>query len=65
MTQSNIIDNEDEVLALEKDRQPMAFWMQTGIKNETAAQKLAASGIKVVMDRCLAVYTSRYQSRKA
>lgn len=52
----------DEVLALPPERRPAVFWMQTGIRNEAAAEKLAAAGIRVVMDRCLGVYADRYRS---
>lgn len=31
---------------------PGAVWMQTGIRNEEAARRLAEAGIKVVQDRC-------------
>ncbi|CAA9369778.1 MAG: hypothetical protein AVDCRST_MAG89-4484, partial [uncultured Gemmatimonadetes bacterium] len=30
-------------------------WMQSGIRNEQAAQRFAEAGIKVVQDRCLMV----------
>ncbi len=30
------------------------FWMQEGVVNEQAREKLAAAGIPVVMDRCVA-----------
>ena len=53
----------DEVLALPAERRPKVFWMQSGIRNEAAAAKLAAAGITVVMDRCLGVYASRYRER--
>jgi predicted CoA-binding protein len=53
----------DEVLALPPDRRPRVFWMQSGIRNDAAAAKLAAAGIQVVMDRCLGVYAARYRSR--
>ncbi|WP_231872309.1 CoA-binding protein [Oleiphilus sp. HI0086] len=42
----------DEVLALPKTLQPKVVWMQIGVINETAAAKLRAAGISVVMDRC-------------
>ena len=31
---------------------PGAVWMQSGIRNETVAQRLAEAGIRVVQDRC-------------
>jgi len=34
---------------------PRAVWMQQGIRNENAAQALAAAGIDVVEDRCIMV----------
>jgi predicted CoA-binding protein len=37
--------------------------MQTGIRNDAAAARLEAAGIRVVMDRCLGVYTARYRPR--
>src|SRR5512145_1683280 len=49
----------DEVLALPAERRPPVFWMQTGIRNDAAAERLSAAGIRVVMDRCLGVYTAR------
>lgn len=51
----------DEVLALPPERRPKVFWMQSGIRNDEAAAKLAAAGIQVVQDRCLGVYAARYR----
>jgi uncharacterized protein len=51
----------DEVLALPAERRPAVFWMQLGIRDEGAAARLRAAGIKVVQDRCLGVYASRYR----
>lgn len=34
---------------------PKAVWMQSGIKHDRVAEKLAKAGIKVVQDRCLMV----------
>ncbi len=34
---------------------PKVFWMQLGIKNEEAANKLIENGIDVVMDRCIKI----------
>ena len=34
---------------------PRLVWMQVGVRDEASARQLEASGIPVVMDRCLAV----------
>jgi uncharacterized protein len=34
---------------------PTAVWFQSGIRNDTAAETLAKTGIRVVQDRCLMV----------
>jgi predicted CoA-binding protein len=41
----------DDILA----KRPMAVWMQSGIRNDAVAEKLARAGIKVVQNRCLMV----------
>ena len=51
----------DEVLAMPPERRPEVFWMQSGIRNDAAAAKLAAAGIRVVQDHCLGVYANRYR----
>lgn len=51
----------DEILALPEERRPDVVWMQSGIVSEAAADALRAAGIRVVMDRCLGVYASRYR----
>ncbi|MDQ3521566.1 MAG: CoA-binding protein [Gemmatimonadota bacterium] len=38
----------DDLLAAK----PKAVWMQSGIRNEDAARRLAEAGIRVVQDRC-------------
>lgn len=48
----------DDILA----KKPKAVWMQSGISNDTVAEKLAQAGIKVVQDRCLMV-EHRYLGR--
>ena len=40
----------DEVLAL--DPLPKAIWMQIGVRDDAAAAKAEANGLKVVMNRC-------------
>lgn len=51
----------DEILALPPERRPSVVWMQSGIRNDAAAEKLAAAGIHVVQDHCLGVYAGRYR----
>lgn len=46
----------DDILAA----RPGAVWMQSGIRNEEAARRLAEAGIKVVQDRCLMVEHRRH-----
>ena len=36
-------------------KMPKAVWLQSGIRNDAAAETLAEAGIKVVQDRCLMV----------
>ncbi|HSE33851.1 MAG TPA: CoA-binding protein [Pyrinomonadaceae bacterium] len=43
---------------------PKAVWMQSGIRHDKVAEKLAKAGIKVVQDRCLMV-DHRYLARKS
>lgn len=50
----------DAVLALSPDKRPKVVWLQSGIRHDDAAERLAAAGIDVVQDRCLGVYSSRY-----
>ena len=41
----------DDILA----KKPKSVWLQLGIRNDGAAEKLARAGIKVVQNRCLMV----------
>jgi len=41
----------DDILA----KQPKSVWLQQGIRNAAAAERLARAGIDVVQDRCLLV----------
>lgn len=41
----------DDILAAK----PKSVWMQSGIRNEAVARRLAEEGIRVVQDRCLMV----------
>ncbi|HEX6367312.1 MAG TPA: CoA-binding protein [Longimicrobium sp.] len=46
----------DDILAAK----PKAVWMQSGIRHDEAARRLAEAGIKVVQDRCLMVEHRRH-----
>jgi len=50
----------DALLALPAERRPRAVWLQSGIRHDAAAARLAAAGMEVVQDRCLGVYLRRY-----
>ncbi|MGH7679164.1 MAG: CoA-binding protein [Gemmatimonadaceae bacterium] len=41
----------DDIIA----KQPRSVWLQLGIRNDEAAERLARAGIDVVQDRCLMV----------
>jgi uncharacterized protein len=50
-----------EVLSMPAARRPAVVWLQSGIRHDAAAQRLADAGILVVQDRCLGVYAARYR----
>ncbi len=43
-------------------KRPRAVWLQLGIRNEEAADRLTAAGIDVVQDRCLLVEHRRWSA---
>ncbi len=45
----------DDILA----KRPKSVWLQLGIRNDEAAERLARAGIDVVQDRCLLVELRR------
>src|ERR1041384_4029475 len=47
----------DDILA----KMPKAVWLQSGIRNDAAAETLAKAGINVVQDRCLMVDPRYFQ----
>jgi len=47
----DIPDLVDDVIALN----PKAFWLQLGIENNEAAEKISEQGILVVQDKCIKV----------
>ncbi|HEU4724589.1 MAG TPA: CoA-binding protein [Candidatus Eisenbacteria bacterium] len=53
----------DEVLALPPERRPKLVWLQSGIRDDAAAGRLAAAGVQVVQDRCLGVDAAKFRPR--
>jgi uncharacterized protein len=50
----------DEALAMTP--RPSVIWMQLGVRNEAAAAKAEAAGIKVIMNRCPKIEYGRLSS---
>jgi predicted CoA-binding protein len=50
----------EEALALA--RKPQVIWMQLGVRNDAAAEKAEAAGVKVVMNRCPKIEYGRLSS---
>ena len=42
----------DEAIALAKEKSIQTIWMQLGVRNDAAARRAEAAGLRVVMDRC-------------
>ena len=55
---ADVAGHVDDLIAL----RPKAVWLQAGIRNDRAAEQLAAAGILVVQDRCLKVEWRRFRS---
>ena len=51
----------DEALALAP--LPRAIWLQLGVRNDAAARRAEAKGVKVVMDRCIKVEIARLERK--
>jgi len=49
----------DEAIAI----RPRLIWLQLGVRDDAAADRAAAAGIPIVMDRCLAVDHQRLEVR--
>jgi predicted CoA-binding protein len=50
---SDIPGHLNDILAM--NPLPTAVWFQLGIRNDAAAQRLSAAGIRVIQDRCILV----------
>jgi hypothetical protein len=47
----DVLQHVDDIIA----KKPKSVWLQLGIRNDEAAERLARAGIDVVQDRCLMV----------
>src|SRR5204863_9587984 len=54
----------DELLALPPAIRPAVVWLQSGIRHDRSAERLAAAGYRVVQDHCLGVYRRRALGRQ-
>lgn len=54
----------DELLALPPAQRPAVVWLQTGIRHDESAQRLADAGFRVVQDLCLGVYARRVRKSR-
>ncbi|MGF1611589.1 MAG: CoA-binding protein [Kiloniellales bacterium] len=52
----------DEAIALAKEKHIKVLWMQLGVRNDAAAARAEAAGLKVVMDRCPKIEYGRLHS---
>lgn len=52
-----------ELLALPEALRPRTVWLQTGIRHDESAARLAAAGMDVVQDACLGVLARRHGPR--
>lgn len=52
----------DEAIAVAKEKGITVIWMQLGVRNDEAAARAEAAGLKVIMDRCPKIEFGRLYS---
>lgn len=55
----------EEAVALKDEKGIQAVWMQLGVRNEAAAERAEAAGLKVVMNRCPKIEFGRLNAELA
>lgn len=53
----DVLPHVEDIIA----KKPKSVWLQLGIRNDEAAERLAKAGIDVVQDRCLMVEMRRHR----
>lgn len=59
----DIFRNSDQVMEHVEEAlkiTPKVFWMQLGVKNMEAAERLMEAGIDVIMDKCIKIEHAKY-----
>jgi predicted CoA-binding protein len=56
---SDAADVTDEAIAVAREKGIRAVWMQLGIRDDAAAARAEAAGLRVVMDRCTKIEHAR------
>ncbi|WP_035276911.1 CoA-binding protein [Desulforegula conservatrix] len=51
-----VMEHVEEAIKLK----PRVFWMQLGVENMAAAEKLVAAGIDVIMNKCIKIEYAKY-----
>lgn len=51
-----VMEHVEEAIKLK----PKVFWMQLGVENMAAAEKLVAAGIDVIMNKCIKIEYAKY-----
>jgi predicted CoA-binding protein len=55
----------DEAIALKDEKQIQVVWMQLGVRDDAAAERAEAAGLKVVMNRCPKIEFGRLNAELA
>lgn len=54
----------DDTIALAREKSVRTLWMQIGVRNDAAAARASAAGLRVVMDRCPKLEVERLGVRR-
>ena len=54
----------DEAIAVAPEKGIKAIWMQIGVRNDAAAKRAEAAGLRVIMDRCTKIEVGRFDGSR-